>query len=337
MESSVTDAENKPEDLVFEHLVSVLLQERRLADPDTVYDNLDPFVSDWSDDSVDLTRNVVDQIWQRLEQERLAEDTEDAPQGVNGRRNDSNASWKSQFSQDLLSASGPSAVGGKKVSLEHHFTKRLQRGPAAPSLVNAEKLAKYEAKVKAKMEKRKAMAEGALAAGTKDSEAKGGQVTEDEEAAQFMQRLLHDSDGDYGIGLRDIKIENFDIGYASKPILNSANLSLVYGRRYGLVGRNGEGKSTLLRAISSRELDVPRHLSILHVEQEAAGSEITAIESVLEADRFRNFLKRKEAEANAILAPGSGASPEDTAKWQNILKRVYKCNEDIEADKAESR
>jgi ATP-binding cassette subfamily F protein 3 len=44
-------------------------------------------------------------------------------------------------------------------------------------------------------------------------------------------------------------------------------MSLTYGRRYGLVGRNGLGKSTLLRTISRRQLIIPKHISILHVEQ----------------------------------------------------------------------
>jgi ATP-binding cassette subfamily F protein 3 len=45
---------------------------------------------------------------------------------------------------------------------------------------------------------------------------------------------------------------------------------LIYGKRYGLVGRNGLGKSVLLRKIASRdpELNIPEYLKILHVEQE---------------------------------------------------------------------
>lgn len=43
----------------------------------------------------------------------------------------------------------------------------------------------------------------------------------------------------------------------------------VMAGRYGLVGRNGTGKSTLLRHISGREIyGIPAHIRILHVEQE---------------------------------------------------------------------
>jgi ATP-binding cassette subfamily F protein 3 len=69
---------------------------------------------------------------------------------------------------------------------------------------------------------------------------------------------------------KDIKIENFDISYAGNKILTNADLALNYGRRYGMVGKNGIGKSTLLRAIAHKELYVPPHIKILHVEQEVS-------------------------------------------------------------------
>jgi ABC-type transport system involved in cytochrome bd biosynthesis fused ATPase/permease subunit len=67
---------------------------------------------------------------------------------------------------------------------------------------------------------------------------------------------------------RDIKIDGIDLFFAGNRLLTDASLTLAYGRRYGLVGNNGIGKSTLLRALSRREIAVPTHISILHVEQE---------------------------------------------------------------------
>ena len=52
----------------------------------------------------------------------------------------------------------------------------------------------------------------------------------------------------------DIRIENFDLAYGSKVLLQNCNLVMAFGRRYGFVGRNGMGKTTLLRAISKREV-----------------------------------------------------------------------------------
>ena len=50
---------------------------------------------------------------------------------------------------------------------------------------------------------------------------------------------------------------------------DDCNIQLVEGRKYGLCGRNGIGKTTLLRAIASREIpDFPLNLRCLHVSQE---------------------------------------------------------------------
>lgn len=69
---------------------------------------------------------------------------------------------------------------------------------------------------------------------------------------------------------KDIKLDNIDVSIGAQRILTDTTLTLAYGHRYGLVGNNGVGKSTLLRALSRREVAIPTHISILHVEQEVS-------------------------------------------------------------------
>lgn len=71
-----------------------------------------------------------------------------------------------------------------------------------------------------------------------------------------------------GTKSKDIKLDGIDVSIGGLRILTDTSLTLAYGRRYGLVGQNGIGKSTLLRALARRELAIPTHISILHVEQE---------------------------------------------------------------------
>ncbi|KAI9002693.1 P-loop containing nucleoside triphosphate hydrolase protein [Gaertneriomyces semiglobifer] len=135
---------------------------------------------------------------------------------------------------------------------------------------------------------------------------------------------------------KDIKLENFDIQYAGKPILQNATLSLNYGRRYGLVGKNGVGKSTLLRALAHQELRLPSHIRVLHVEQEIAGDDLPALQSVLQADTERTSLLDEEKKLNQSLLKIS-TTPEEADKMNKRLKEVYQRLEEIEADKAESK
>jgi ATP-binding cassette, subfamily F, member 3 len=67
---------------------------------------------------------------------------------------------------------------------------------------------------------------------------------------------------------KDIKVDSIDVSVGGMRILTDTTFTLSYGHRYGLVGNNGVGKSTLLRALSRREVPIPTHISILHVEQE---------------------------------------------------------------------
>lgn len=101
---------------------------------------------------------------------------------------------------------------------------------------------------------------------------------------------------------KDIKVDGIDISIGGKRILADTNLTLAYGRRYGLVGQNGIGKSTLLRALSKREVAIPTHISILHVEQEVTGDDTPALQAVLDADVWRTHLLREQEKITKELA-----------------------------------
>ncbi|MFM7275244.1 MAG: ATP-binding cassette domain-containing protein, partial [Gammaproteobacteria bacterium] len=49
-----------------------------------------------------------------------------------------------------------------------------------------------------------------------------------------------------------LQIENAELAYGSHPLLDGAGLRLVRGERLGLIGRNGSGKSSLLRVIAGQ-------------------------------------------------------------------------------------
>lgn len=59
---------------------------------------------------------------------------------------------------------------------------------------------------------------------------------------------------------KDIHVSNFNITFGGHLLLENADLRLVYGRRYGLIGRNGVGKTTLLKHMANFDIEgFPRY------------------------------------------------------------------------------
>ncbi|MCO5572424.1 hypothetical protein L7F22_026179 [Adiantum nelumboides] len=55
---------------------------------------------------------------------------------------------------------------------------------------------------------------------------------------------------DADANLKDISIDRFSVSVQEKELLKSASFKITYGRRYGLVGPNGKGKSPLLKLLA---------------------------------------------------------------------------------------
>ena len=56
--------------------------------------------------------------------------------------------------------------------------------------------------------------------------------------------------GGHPVGGRDIVVPNFGISAPKKELFADAELRIAHGKRYGLVGPNGMGKTTLMRCVA---------------------------------------------------------------------------------------
>ena len=52
--------------------------------------------------------------------------------------------------------------------------------------------------------------------------------------------------------------------------------------RYGLIGANGSGKSSLLAVLGNREVPIQDHIDIYYLSREMPASEKSALEAVME-------------------------------------------------------
>jgi ATP-binding cassette subfamily F protein 1 len=154
-----------------------------------------------------------------------------------------------------------------------------------------------------------------------------------QEGAQFAcsQTAVNEKDPQWENSL-DINVPNFSISAAGKILFKDAILSITKGRRYGLVGPNGKGKSTLLKMIASGDLKIPPRIDFLYVEQEVVADDTPAVEAVLKADLKRwNLLKEEESLMKAL-----DAGDEDMEKIER-LQIVTEELTNMGADSAEAK
>ncbi|CAL8078480.1 unnamed protein product [Calicophoron daubneyi] len=213
------------------------------------------------------------------------------------------------------------------------------------SVVNSKKLEKAEAKLKEKQEKKGSLVKFTSNAST--CSLKGLESKEDYATVcqQVDRRDVNSSMEASGRHVGDVRLENFDMSYGSRVLLRGANLTVAYGRRYGLIGRNGYGKTTLLRALSHGDLCLPPGLTVFHVEQEMAGDSTPALESVLRADTERTHLLEELSKLQGTVLTDLGKETVDQKTQENgqgpqsssTVAEIYARLVAIEADKAPAR
>ncbi|OIV96249.1 hypothetical protein TanjilG_14926 [Lupinus angustifolius] len=111
-----------------------------------------------------------------------------------------------------------------------------------------------------------------------------------------------DGEDDADANVKDIAIDNFSVSARGKELMKNASVRISHGKRYGLVGPNGKGKSTLLKLLAWRKIPVPKNIDVLLVEQEVVGDDKTALEAVVSANeelvKIRQEVASLQSETN---------------------------------------
>ena len=183
-------------------------------------------------------------------------------------------------------------------------------------------------------EKRKAAKAEAEAAANGSSKAPqlrdGGRLTSEE--LGFQIRTGPDAVRNRTRNL-DIEVNDVCMYAGGTELLYNTTLKLVHGVNYGLIGRNGVGKSTLLRHIAAKQIAIPEFVFTMHVEQEIEGDDTSVIDAVVKSDKEREYLLELESR---ILALDPEEHPEQEADGIGLME-IYERLEELDSDNAETR
>ena len=102
-----------------------------------------------------------------------------------------------------------------------------------------------------------------------------------------------------------IEIKNLTLQRGLKVLLEQAALSLAPGRRVGLIGKNGSGKSSLFALLKGEitadkgDVSIPKHWKTAAVAQETPALDISALDYVLQGDGELQLFQTALYEAEA--------------------------------------
>ncbi|KAI6669473.1 hypothetical protein NL676_004358 [Syzygium grande] len=149
-----------------------------------------------------------------------------------------------------------------------------------------------------------------------------------------------DGEEEADANVKDITIDNFSVSARGKELLKNTSVKISHGKRYGLVGPNGMGKSTLLKLLAWRKIPVPKNIDVLLVEQEVTGDNRSALEAVVSANEELVKVRQEVAVLQNVSsvdgADGEGEdSNEDDAGEK--LAELYEKLQILGSDAAEAQ
>lgn len=313
---------------VLEYFVGMLMDNSSIYDESYLQENVAPFIESYGLNSSDLS---IDDICKQLchslkvisgnETDRTSSQDDDTPKLLD------KAVILSEVAKNQISASEQETIdtlwGFQKIRAKRNDT--FEATEAASS--------KYERKAQKEQKKFLDSLDAKISNGESDKRDNLEDGDEDGNG-QISAMILPDLTSKSRE--KDIHVSNFNVTFGGQILLEGADLKIVYGRRYGLVGRNGIGKTTLLKHMASFDIEgFPTHHRVLHVKQEVYSTGKTVLQAVLDSDVERNQLIEKEKK---LLEEQQ--SSDNATRLQEIsteLTEVYERMEYIGAQSAESR
>jgi ATP-binding cassette subfamily F protein 1 len=135
---------------------------------------------------------------------------------------------------------------------------------------------------------------------------------------------------------KNISFGSINIVAHNKLLFEDSPLTVAFGHKYGLIGKNGIGKSSLLKQISKREIPIHPNMDVYYMEQDIEITDNNVLETVLMSNNYRYRLIKEYNRLDKLMADENIPEKdlEDISdKYNKVSEELY----NIDADKDESR
>ncbi|KAJ1461490.1 P-loop containing nucleoside triphosphate hydrolase protein [Pelagophyceae sp. CCMP2097] len=142
---------------------------------------------------------------------------------------------------------------------------------------------------------------------------------------------------------KDINVSNLSVSFHGHTVLEATDFTMNWGNRYGFIGRNGSGKSTVMRVIGARAIPIPESIDIFHLTTEYPATEETALFAVMKVDDEKAQTEKEIEELNDLIADmtvDAAADDGNTEEADDLTDRLnflYERLEELDSATAEAR
>lgn len=134
---------------------------------------------------------------------------------------------------------------------------------------------------------------------------------------------------------KNIAFKDVTIVAHNKVLFTETPLTVSYGHKYGLIGKNGIGKSSLLKEIALRRIPVHESMDIYYMEQDIPQTKYTVYDTILMSNTHRYELIKESNRLNKLMEDETldDETLNDVSdKYTKVMDELYA----IGADKDES-
>lgn len=122
-----------------------------------------------------------------------------------------------------------------------------------------------------------------------EKEKKHAKIMEEAKSTPKLNSIYQDNNSDEN----NISFGNVTISAHDKILFKDTPLTVTYGHRYGLIGKNGIGKTSLLNQLANRVIPVHPKMDIYYMEQDIVPTDDSVLETVLKSNEIRFKLKEE--------------------------------------------